>query len=152
MSKWRVGEVAKRAGVNVSTLHFYEQQGLIQSVRNASNHRYYHSDVLRRVGIIKAAQRLGIALDEIKAVFDELPNSRTPSTRDWQKISKQWRSQLAQRIQALQQLKDELDGCIGCGCLSLKKCKLRNPDDQLALEGPGARRLNLAIESSNRRK
>ncbi|MFA3792758.1 redox-sensitive transcriptional activator SoxR [Aliiglaciecola sp. SL4] len=132
-----VGYVAKRCGVKVSTLHFYEQKGLIQSWRNAGNQRRYEADVLRRVSVIKAAQKLGISLQDIKLAFDTLPLSRTPTKQDWAKLSKSWQQQLEKRIQAMIKLKDSLDGCIGCGCLSMKTCPIYNPEDKLAVEGPG---------------
>jgi len=135
---WRIGEVARRAGVAVSTLHYYEEQGLIESSRNVGNQRQYASSVLRRIGVIKSAQRLGISLKSIKQAFANLPNQRTPTTADWKKLSKQWRAELEQKIQQLTALRDQLDGCIGCGCLSLKKCKLRNPNDELGEKGSGA--------------
>ncbi|MEP4891360.1 MAG: redox-sensitive transcriptional activator SoxR [Aliiglaciecola sp.] len=132
-----VGYVAKRCGVKVSTLHFYEQKGLIQSWRNAGNQRRYKADVLRRVSVIKAAQKLGISLQDIKLTFATLPLSRTPTKQDWAKLSKSWQQQLENRIQAMIKLKDSLDGCIGCGCLSMKTCPIYNPEDELAVEGPG---------------
>ena len=132
-----VGQLAKRSGVNVSTCHFYEQKGLIRSTRNAGNQRRYHPEVLRRISVIKAAQKLGVSLESIKEAFEALPDSRTPTKRDWQRLSKQWQTELDNRISALQRLRDSLDGCIGCGCLSLKSCPLYNPDDVLAKRGDG---------------
>ena len=137
-----VGYVAKRTGVNVSALHFYEEKGLISSLRNQGNQRRYKRDVLRRISIIKAAQKLGISLNEIKAAFEQLPNQRTPDKQDWQNLSKQWQQQLDQRIAALTRLRDSLDGCIGCGCLSIHSCPIYNPDDALAEQGPGPVILN----------
>ncbi|GAA0859553.1 redox-sensitive transcriptional activator SoxR [Aliiglaciecola litoralis] len=132
-----VGFVAKRCGVNVSTLHFYEQKGLIQSWRNAGNQRQYKADVLRRVAVIKAAQKLGVSLQEIKLTLATLPKERTPDKADWAKLSKTWQAALDTRIQQLTKLRDSLTGCIGCGCLSLKSCPIYNPQDQLADQGPG---------------
>jgi MerR family redox-sensitive transcriptional activator SoxR len=117
-----VGKVAKRCGVKVSTLHFYEQKGLIHSVRNAGNQRRYKADVLRRVSVIKAAQKMGISLAAIKQAFSTLPDQRTLTTKDWQKLSSVWQADLNERIAYLQRLRDSLTGCIGCGCLSMKNC------------------------------
>lgn len=139
-----VGEVAARSGVTVSTLHFYESQGLIRAWRNASNHRRYPREVLRRVAVIKVAQRAGIPLKEIGAALAALPDNRTPTKRDWSKLSAQWRKDLDDRITRLTRLRDQLAGCIGCGCLSITDCPLRNPSDALAEEGPGPRLLDPA--------
>ena len=139
MSKanWTVGKVAERCGVKVSTLHFYEQKGLIHSSRNAGNQRRYKSDVLRRVSVIKAAKKMGISLASIKAAFASLPDQRTPTQKDWQKLSSRWQAELNARIAYLERLRDSLTGCIGCGCLSMKKCPIYNTDDKLAAEGSG---------------
>ena len=134
-----VGEVAKRSGVAVSALHFYERKGLISSWRNAGGQRRYPREVLRRVSVIKAAQRIGIPLDEIGGALARLPAKRTPTASDWRQLSDHWRNSLNQRIERLTALRDQLDQCIGCGCLSLDTCPLRNPDDVAAKEGPGAR-------------
>lgn len=136
-----VGEVARRSGVAVSTLHFYETKGLIHSRRNAGNQRRYTRDVLRRVAVIKIAQRTGMPLAEIASALAALPESRTPTAADWRRLSERWRASLESRIAQLTQLRDQMDGCIGCGCLSLGQCPLRNPDDVLGREGQGARRL-----------
>jgi len=133
-----VGELARRSGVAVSALHFYEAKGLIASNRNAGNQRRYPRETLRRVAVIKVAQRVGIPLAEIAAALSELPQGRNPTAADWAELSARWREDLDQRIAKLQMLRDQLDGCIGCGCLSLEACPLRNPGDQLAAEGPGA--------------
>ena len=132
-----VGYVAKRTGVKVSTLHFYEEKGLIRSWRNSGNQRRYKRDVLRRISVIKAAQRLGISLHSIKQTFIGMPNERTPDKKDWALLSKQWRRQLNQQISALTKLRDSLDGCIRCGCLSMQSCPIYNPDDELETLGPG---------------
>lgn len=132
-----VGVVAKRCGVKVSTLHFYEQQGLIQSWRNEGNQRRFKPEVLRRISVIKAAQKVGVSLEEIKQAFQALPNNRTPTVADWQKLSKNWQRQLDGRIAYLQKLRDNLTGCIGCGCLSMSQCPLYNPDDTLGESGSG---------------
>lgn len=136
-----VGQVARRAGVAVSTLHFYERSGLISSHRTAGNQRRYGAEVLRRVAIIRAAQAVGVSLEEIGRRLAGLPDGRVPNIRDWDKLAQEWRSGLDQRIAALTALRDGLTSCIGCGCLSIDKCVLFNPQDQLASEGPGARRL-----------
>lgn len=132
-----VGEVASRCGVAVSTIHFYEAKGLIQGWRNHGNQRRYSREVLRRVSIVKVAQRLGISLRSIKAAFDTLPKGRTPTDRDWKRLSARWHEELEGRIRQLTRLRDQLTGCIGCGCLSVKTCPLRNPGDELAEKGPG---------------
>jgi MerR family redox-sensitive transcriptional activator SoxR len=137
-----VGYVAKRTGVKVSTLHFYEEKGLIFSWRNQGNQRRYKRDVLRRISVIKAAQRLGISLEVIKQTFNGLPDNKTPDQKDWEALSKQWQQQLDERIQALIKLRDSLDGCIGCGCLSMQNCPIYNPDDELESQGPGPVILN----------
>ena len=130
-ASWTVGRVAKRCGVRVSTLHFYEEKGLIFSSRNAGNQRRYRADVVRRVSVIKAAQKMGISLASIKQAFASLPNKRTPTQKDWKSLSRVWRSELDERIAYLTRLRDSLTGCIGCGCLSMKNCPLYNPDDRL---------------------
>ncbi|MEE2023490.1 redox-sensitive transcriptional activator SoxR [Alkalimonas mucilaginosa] len=132
-----VGVVAKRCGVKVSTLHFYEQQGLIQSWRNAGNQRRFKPEVLRRISVIKAAQKVGVSLEEIKQAFLSLPNNRTPTLEDWQLLSKNWQRMLDGRIAYLQTLRNNLTGCIGCGCLSMSQCPLYNPDDTLGASGTG---------------
>ncbi|NKF51599.1 redox-sensitive transcriptional activator SoxR [Shewanella sp. WXL01] len=133
-----VGYVAKRCGVRVSTLHFYEQKGLIYSLRNQGNQRRYQRETLRRVAIIKAAQKLGISLDEIQQAFAALPDNRTPTADDWHQLSTKWQQKLNQRIEALTRLKDSMEGCIGCGCLSMSNCPIYNQDDVLADKGTGA--------------
>ena len=133
-----VGQVASRSGVAVSTLHFYETKGLISCWRNTGNQRRYTRDVLRRIAVIKVAQQLGISLKVIKAALDLLPSQRTPTARDWARMSQTWKGDLDTRISSLTKLRDQLDGCIGCGCLSLKKCPLTNPNDELRTKGTGA--------------
>ncbi|KRG69988.1 MerR family transcriptional regulator [Pseudoxanthomonas dokdonensis] len=137
-----VGQVAQRAGVAVSTLHFYEAKGLIHSIRNAGNQRRYPREVLRRVAVIKVAQRAGIPLAEIAQALSALPEKRTPTARDWQRLSTRWRQQLDERIERLTRMRAQMDRCIGCGCLSLKNCPLRNPGDILGEEGAGPRLLD----------
>ena len=132
-----VGQVATRCGVNISALHFYETKGLISSWRNQGNQRRYTKDVLRRVSIIKAAKKMGISLESIKNAFKSLPDARTPDAKDWNNLASQWQKELQARIQYLENLSNSLSGCIGCGCLSMKKCPLYNADDVLAKEGSG---------------
>ena len=136
-----VGELAERGGVAVSALHYYESRGLIQSQRSSGNQRRYSKATLRRVAFIRAAQQLGVSLAEIGEALACLPQQRTPTKADWARLSSGWRSQLDARILALQALRDRLDGCIGCGCLSLKACALYNPQDACAAQGSGAQRL-----------
>lgn len=136
-----VGEVAERSGVAVSTLHFYESKGLIKGWRNPGNQRRYPREVLRRVAVIKVAQRTGIPLASIRDALMSLPEGRTPTAADWGKLSARWKAELDDRILRLTQLRDQLSGCIGCGCLSIKVCPLRNPWDELAGQGPGPRLL-----------
>lgn len=135
------GDVARRSGVAVSALHFYESKGLIKSTRNSGNQRRYRRDVLRYVAIIKIAQRIGIPLATISAALGGLPESQRSSAKAWRQLSVQWREELNRRIQTLTALRDDLDGCIGCGCLSHRDCPLRNPDDRLGEHGSGARLL-----------
>ena len=132
-----VGEVSMRSGVAVSALHFYEQEGLIRSTRTAGNQRRYARDVLRRVSFIRAAQRVGIPLGDIARALHELPEGRTPTREDWTRLSTQWRTQLDERIRQLTLLRDRLDDCIGCGCLSIDRCRLSNPGDKLGRDGTG---------------
>ncbi len=137
-----VGQVAQRSGVSVATLHFYESKGLIESWRNSGNQRRYNREVLRRIAVIRVAQRTGLSLESIKQALSSLPRGHAPSTEDWRKLSKRWRADLNERIQRLTRLRDQLEGCIGCGCLSMDICPLRNPWDVLAKQGPGARLLD----------
>ncbi|MDQ4087735.1 MAG: redox-sensitive transcriptional activator SoxR [Pseudomonadota bacterium] len=132
-----VGELARRSGVAVSTIHFYERRGLIWGWRSAGNQRRYERAALRRIAIIKVAQQLGIPLIEIKARLSELPGDRTPGRADWARIAAEWRADLDRRIAQLTRLRDSLEGCIGCGCLSVDACPLRNPDDLAGAKGPG---------------
>ncbi|HEX2012917.1 MAG TPA: redox-sensitive transcriptional activator SoxR [Roseateles sp.] len=136
-----VGEVAKRSGVAVSTLHFYESKGLIASTRSAGNQRRYAREVLRRVAFIKVAQRVGIALGDIAAALGSLPTGAAPTRADWARLSADWRAELDERLAQLKKLRDTLDDCIGCGCLSIDRCRLRNPLDRLGDAGPGPQRL-----------
>lgn len=136
-----VGEVAARAGVATSALRFYESNGLIHSDRNEVGHRRYHADAIRRVAFITVAQRVGLSLREIRDALDGLPQGRTPTRRDWARLAASWQPMLDERIALLESMKDKLDGCIGCGCLSLDTCALYNPDDTAARRGSGPRYL-----------
>ncbi len=135
------GELAARAGVAISALHFYEREGLIASRRTSGNQRRYTRDTLRRVAFIRMSQRLGIPLARVRQALSTLPSDRVPSSRDWARLSAGWRQDLDDRILHLQRLRDNLADCIGCGCLSLKSCTLSNPDDMLSEKGPGPVRL-----------
>lgn len=136
-----IGELARRAGVAASALRFYETEGLIAGARSAAGRRLYPRHVLRRVAFIRAAQAVGLGLTDIRAALSGLPDGRTPTQADWQRLAGAWQPLLDQRITALQRLRDQLASCIGCGCLSLKTCALYNPADQAAACGPGARYL-----------
>lgn len=136
-----VGQLAARSGVAVSALHFFERQGLITSTRTAGNQRRYRRDALRRVAFIRIAQRVGIPLKEVAAVLAVLPDSRTPTREDWARVSECWQAQLDRRMRHLQQLRDDFTGCVGCGCMSIDRCPLINPDDELGRLGAGPRRL-----------
>ncbi len=135
------GEMSHRSGVAVSALHFYEREGLIASRRTTGNQRRYARETLRRVAFIRMSQRLGIPLARIRDALATLPSNRTPTSRDWARLSAGWRADLDERIMHLQRLRDNLTGCIGCGCLSLKTCVLTNPGDVLGQRGPGAANL-----------
>jgi MerR family transcriptional regulator, redox-sensitive transcriptional activator SoxR len=136
-----VGQLAERSGVAISALHFYEAKGLIRSRRTAGNQRRFPRDALRRVAFIRVSQRVGIPLNTIREALSRLPEERTPTRGDWARLSESWRKELDARIERLQQLRDDLTDCIGCGCLSLGSCKLSNPFDVLGENGPGPRRL-----------
>jgi len=137
-----VGELAARSGVAVSTLHFYEAKGLITSWRNRGNQRRYPRGMLRVVAIIKVAQSTGVPLAAIRETLTALPEGRAPTMKDWSRLSATWRADLDNRIAKLTRLRDQLNDCIGCGCLSLKSCPLRNPLDELSKQGPGPRLLD----------
>ena len=134
-----ISEVAKRSGVAASALRFYEQRGLIQSEREGTGHRRFARPVLRRIAFIVFAQRIGLSLEEIGAELAKLPPDRAPTGRDWSRLSSTWTSRIDERIAELQRLKAGLTTCIGCGCLSLDRCSLSNPNDRAARLGPGAR-------------
>ncbi|MDE0048804.1 MAG: redox-sensitive transcriptional activator SoxR [Rhodospirillales bacterium] len=136
-----IGDVARRTGLATSALRFYEEKALIESIRTPGNQRCYTRDVIRRVSFIRAAQRVGLSLEEIRAVLDDLPAGRTPTREDWDRLARRWTPWLDERIAALERLRDKLSSCIGCGCLSLDTCALYNPDDAAGRLGPGPRYL-----------
>ncbi|MGY1689296.1 redox-sensitive transcriptional activator SoxR [Geodermatophilus sp. SYSU D01105] len=140
-----IGQVAERAGIAASALRYYEAQGLVSASRTAGGARRFPRSVLRRLAFIRAAQNVGLTLPEIRAALSALPEGRTPSARDWARLSQGWRDRLDEQIAALVQLRDGLSSCIGCGCLSLTRCALSNPGDVAAGEGPGARWLSPAL-------
>jgi len=133
-----VGDVARRSGFAPSALRFYEREGLIAAARTTGGQRRYERSVLRRLAFIRAARNVGLSLDEVREALARLPASRTPTRADWSQISRDWRRRLDDQIEALVALRDGLDSCIGCGCLSLKRCRISNPDDAAAAAGPGA--------------
>ncbi|MEP7115484.1 MAG: redox-sensitive transcriptional activator SoxR [Ilumatobacteraceae bacterium] len=141
VKRFSVGELAARAGVKTSALRFYEANGLIESERNDSGHRRYRADALRRVAFIRVAQRIGLSLNEIAAALGSLPSQRTPTRDDWDDISSAWLPRIDEQIAELEMLRERLDGCIGCGCLSLDTCELYNVEDRAARRGVGARYL-----------
>ncbi|MBP2477292.1 MerR family redox-sensitive transcriptional activator SoxR [Crossiella equi] len=141
-----IGEVAERSGVPHTALRFYEEKKLVSSERSAGNQRRYHRSVLRRLAFIRAAQRVGLTLEEIQEALATLPEGRNPTKADWARLSSTWREELNARIEALQLLRDRLTGCIGCGCLSLRSCFLHNPEDAMAAYGPGSPRLKPRTE------
>ncbi len=135
------GELAARSGVATSALRFYEEKGLLSSQRTSGNQRRYERAALRRVAVIRASHSLGISLASVRGALRTLPDERTPNKQDWEKLSRQWQSELDRRITELERLRSDLSSCIGCGCLSLRKCALFNPNDQAARKGPGPRYL-----------
>jgi MerR family transcriptional regulator, redox-sensitive transcriptional activator SoxR len=136
-----IGDVARRSGVAPSALRFYEDVGLLTSDRTSGGHRIYRRHVLRRLAVIRIAQRLGLSLDNIREALDVLPEERAPTKAQWSAMSRAWRRRLDERIGALEALRDDLAGCIGCGCLSLQRCRLYNPDDVAGARGDGPRYL-----------
>ena len=134
-----ISEVSRRSGVAASALRFYDERGLITSERAGSGHRRYPRSVLRRIAFIVFAQRIGLSLEEISAELGKLPANRTPTRRDWSRLSSEWLKRIDQRLAELQRLKEGLTSCIGCGCLSLKECRLANPEDRSGRAGPGPR-------------
>jgi len=141
METLTIGDFAARSGVAPSALRYYEREGLIHSTRTSGNQRRYERTELRRVAFIRIAQQVGVSLDEIRAALAELPENRTPTRADWARLSDRWRNRLEEKISLMQRLRDDLSGCIGCGCLSLKRCTLINPEDRLAATGSGPRKL-----------
>jgi MerR family redox-sensitive transcriptional activator SoxR len=133
-----VGEVATRSGFAPSAVRFYEREGLIDAERSEGGQRRFDRSILRRLAFIRAARNVGLTLDEVREVLSKLPASRTPTRADWTRISRLWRARLDAEIEALESLRDGLDSCIGCGCLSLQTCRLSNPNDVTAVDGPGA--------------
>jgi MerR family transcriptional regulator, redox-sensitive transcriptional activator SoxR len=133
-----VGEVSGRSGIAPSALRYYESEGLIDATRTTGNQRRYPRNVLRRLAFIRAAQNVGLSLDEIAAALATLPDARTPTKADWTRLSRSWRDRLDEQIAALHKLRNGLDSCIGCGCLSLQRCAVQNPADIAAMAGPGA--------------
>jgi len=133
-----IGQLSERSGAASSALRYYESQGLISSERTTGNQRRYRQATLRRVAFIRSAQRVGLSLDEIAEALSGLPEGRTPTRADWSRLSAGWRPRLDEQIDRLERLRDKLDGCIGCGCLSLRTCALNNPHDVVAARGPGA--------------
>ncbi|MGI8645553.1 MAG: redox-sensitive transcriptional activator SoxR [Nocardioides sp.] len=133
-----IGDLSARSGVTPSALRFYESIGLLESARTSGNQRRYAQATLRRVAFVRAAQQVGLSLDEVAAALATLPEGRTPNKADWARLSHSWRSRLDEQIERIERLRDKLDGCIGCGCLSLRTCALNNPADEAALRGPGA--------------
>jgi MerR family transcriptional regulator, redox-sensitive transcriptional activator SoxR len=136
-----VGELARRSGVSVAAIHFYERKGLIKSIRTTGNQRRFARATLRRVALIKVAKNVGMPLAELGEILSTLPDNRTPNRRDWQKIAARWHKDITNRIATLRALSQNLTGCIGCGCLSLSTCRLLNGNDKLAARGRGAVRI-----------
>ncbi len=136
-----IGELAQRSGFATSAVRFYDKEGLVPAERTAGNQRRYPRSALRRLAFIRAAQNIGVPLSEIREALAELPDTRTPTKADWSRLSRHWRARLDAQIAGLEQLRDKLDLCIGCGCLSMQRCALYNPGDKVAVQGPGARLL-----------
>jgi len=147
-----VGEVARRSGFAASALRFYESEGLIHATRSPGGRRQFERNVLRRLAFIRAAANVGLTLEEIRAELAHLPTDTAPNKADWQRISRHWRGRLDEQIEALQRLRDGLDSCIGCGCLSLKRCQISNPHDVMATsdDAPGATYLPRALRRPHR--
>ncbi|MEM7424172.1 MAG: redox-sensitive transcriptional activator SoxR [Pseudomonadota bacterium] len=136
-----IGDLARRTGIAVSAIRYYEEEGLISSIRSAGGQRRFLRSDLRRLSFVRIAQELGFSLATIRAQLDTLPDGRTPTRKDWTRISRRFRADIDARIAALERLRDNLDGCIGCGCLSLRRCALHNPGDSIRTRGAGPRRL-----------
>lgn len=141
MEDLTIGALSERTGVAPSALRFYEAEELISSTRTPGGQRRYRRDTIRRVSFVRVAQQVGLSLDEIREALSSLPQGRTPDRRDWERLSASWRPRLDERIATLERLRDRLDGCIGCGCLSLSVCRLANPGDAAGEAGPGPRYL-----------
>lgn len=141
MGDLTIGALSERTGVATSALRFYESEGLIRSTRTDGGQRRYERETIRRVSFIRVAKQVGLTLGEIRAALSLLPDGRTPTRRDWERLSRSWRPRLDAQIAVLQRLRDRLDGCIGCGCLSLAACRLANPDDAAGSRGAGPRYL-----------
>lgn len=141
MTSLTIGQLAERSGVATSAIRFYESKGLVASERTSGNQRRYAQSTLRRIAFVRTAQRVGLSLEEIGEALATLPGNRTPTKSDWHRLSKAWRPRLDEQIRRIELLRERLDGCIGCGCLSLRSCALTNPGDILAPYGPGAVRL-----------
>ncbi len=137
MTELTIGELSQRSGVATSAIRYYEARGLVRSRRTTGNQRRYPRAELRRLAFIRTAQRVGLSLDEVADALATLPSSRTPTKADWARLSRGWRPRLDAQIRQLERLRDTLDSCIGCGCLSLRRCRLSNPDDAVAVRGPG---------------
>lgn len=140
-----IGEIVDRSGFPHSALRYYEREGLISATRTSGGQRRYRRSVLRRLAFIRAARSIGIGLDEVRSALQGLPAERTPTKADWSRLSKAWRARLDEQVEALVALRDGLDGCIGCGCLSMTTCRLVNPGDQIAAKGEGAQGLPAAL-------
>ena len=138
MTELTIGELSERSGVATSAIRYYEDRGLVASRRTTGNQRRYPRATLRRLAFIRTAQRVGLSLEEVEAALATLPSGRTPTKADWARLSRSWRPRLDDRIRQLERLRDTLDSCIGCGCLSLRRCALNNPEDEVAHRGPGA--------------
>ncbi len=143
-----IGQLSQRSGVATSAIRYYEDLGLVHAERTTGNQRRYQQATLRRLAFIRAAQRVGLTLEEIAEALATLPEGRTPTKRDWHRLSRSWRTRLDDQIERIERLRERLDGCIGCGCLSLRSCSLYNPEDDLAPLGPGAVRLEPRLDSS----
>ena len=147
-----IGEVARRSGLASSAIRYYESQGLVESDRTAGGQRRFHRSVLRRLAFVRAAQNVGLSLDEVRDALATLPSARTPTKADWARLSRSWQGRLDEQIAALERLRDGLTSCIGCGCLSLQRCRLSNPDDVMRETGSGARYLPPALRATQQRR
>jgi MerR family transcriptional regulator, redox-sensitive transcriptional activator SoxR len=141
MPQLSIGELSERSGVAASALRYYEAEGLIDATRTEGGQRRFARETLRRVAFIRVAQEVGLSLEEIRGALSTLPGNRTPTDKDWQRLSSSWRPRIEAQIRMLERLRDRLDSCIGCGCLSLRACGLLNPDDEISDHGPGPRYL-----------